>query len=368
MTEYLYASEMWRASNCPGSVRLVRRLQRSGERGETAEGKYGRDLHSLTEDVVNGKIEAESIADEKQRLAVLRCIEFLKGRAVMGETEKPLYILVRGALIASCRADLISVSEGVVTIPDWKFYRAPLEAEEWQWQALTMQVAALQEHKECHVAVAVAYLPIMKLTYEHRLDRSMLDEAALQIYNVYQRANAEEPSFQAGPWCVRCRALSTCPAAQESMMDLCRITGFDEVRRDDGALPKVAVIKRRVYSEVEQWSRGRFLGYLEALPFLQPLAEAMKDRLRRELVAGKAHTHWGLKDVRNPREGTVKAVKAALGDHLSPEELDACCKPQFGLVQDALRSKGLSPDEIYELLRPFERGWKKALERRAYDR
>ena len=203
MSHYLYASQMWRAQNCPGSVKATRREKSRGKLGPP-EAEYGIELHIMAEEVINGQLELERIP-EPERAYIERCIEFLKGRELKGETETPLFVLVKGELIASCRADLVSVDDtaseqtGQVVIPDWKFYRAPLEKYEWEAQGITMCAAALQEHKECHVAIAIAYLPILDMTYECRLDREMLDETVIQIYHTYLDANKEDPELHAGP-------------------------------------------------------------------------------------------------------------------------------------------------------------------------
>ncbi len=181
MNLYLYASEMWRARNCPGSVKATRK-EKSAARGGTGEAQYGRELHKMTEEVIRGKLDAGTIA-EPERGYIERCISFLKGRDIVGETESPLFLLVKGELIASCRADLLYVNKAAleVVIPDWKFYRAPLEREEWKWQALTMCAAALQEHKDCSTATAIAYLPVLDMTYAHVLYREFLEEKVLQV-------------------------------------------------------------------------------------------------------------------------------------------------------------------------------------------
>lgn len=364
MKLYLYASEMWRAINCPGSVKATRKPRESHAGGGTGEAQFGWELHKVAEEVIDGKLELEQVA-EPERTYISRCLTFLKGRELAGETESPLFLLVGGELVASCRADLLSVNPGAgeVVIPDWKFYRAPLDPMEWQWQALTMQAAALQEHKDCHVAVAVAYLPVLDMTYEYRLDRELLEETTLQIYGTFLEANKPQPRLSPGPWCGRCGHLADCAAVSGAVEELAE--GLDlAALRDLAPPPTVAVIKEKLYVEVEKWSRGRFLGYLQVLPVLRPLIEALTDRLRRELAQGIHHTDWELKDKRKPRVGTAHAVRTALRDFFTPTEFDAFLKPQFGKIKAALLEKGLTEEKVVEILEPFDEGTRKDLARR----
>lgn len=357
---YLYASQMWRAQNCPGSVKATRREKSSGGT-RPPEAEYGRELHKMAQEVIDGDLEIDQIP-EPERGYIERCIEFLKGRELKGETETPLFVLVKGELIASCRADLLSVKDGVVTIPDWKMYRAPLEKYEWEAQGITMCAAALQEHKDCHVAIAIAYLPILDMTYECRLDRELLDETVIQIYHTFTQANKEDPELHAGAWCARCEALTTCPAAAASISSVASAANF-ELIRTPGDLPTVKVMERHFLSEIEKWSRGRFLGYVELLPFLQPLVDMLKKRLHRDLEKGQSHTHWKLTDKRNNRKGTVLELRRVLGDRFTPEEIDAMCSPRIGDVVAALKSEGYSDEDIDKLLEPFDQGRRDQLTR-----
>ena len=366
MTElYLYASEMWRARNCPGSVKATRK-ERSATRGGTGEAQYGYELHRMTEEVIGGKLKVEAI-DEPERGYIERCISFLKGRDIVGETESPLFLLVKGELIASCRADLLHVNKKAreVVIPDWKFYRAPLEPDEWGWQAFTMCAAALQEHKDCDTAVAIAYLPVLDMTYERVLFRHLLEETTLEIYETYQAANQTRPALNPGAWCARCEHLAGCPAAQGVMSDIAVAADLEAIRTP-GKPPTVALMRQHFYSEIEKWSRGRFLGYLKALPFLRPLLEALTDRLRRELAQGISHTSWELSEKNKPRKGSVRALRKALGDLFSYDEIDDLCAPAFTRVTKALKRRGLSEEEIAKRLEPFDQGKTDSL-RRIYE-
>jgi hypothetical protein len=316
----------------------------------------------MAEEVIDGKLELEQIS-ETEREYIERCIKFLEGRELKGETETPLFILVRGELIASCRADLLSVGdEGEVVIPDWKFYRAPLDSDEWEWQGKTMCAAALQEHKNCHVAVAVAYLPILDMTYDCRLDRELLDETVLDIYHTYTQANKEDPELNAGAWCARCEALTNCPAAATSIASIASAANF-EVIRTPGDLPIVKVMERHFFSEMQKWSRGRFAGYVELLPFLQPLVDALKKALHSDIEKGNTYTHWKLVNRRNNRKATVSELRKVLGDLFTPKEIDEMCTPRVGDVAKALAKRGYKEAEIDTMLEPFDQGRRDQLTR-----
>lgn len=365
MSYYLYASQMWRAMNCPGSVKATRREKSSGGSG-SPEATFGRELHKMTEEVIDGKLNIERIS-EPERDYILRCIEFLKGKELKGETETPLFLLVAGELIASSRADLLSVGdEGEVVIPDWKFYRAPLDSDEWEWQGKTMCAAALQEHKNCHVAVAVAYLPILDMTYDCRLDRGLLTETVIEIFNTWQAANKEDPELNAGSWCARCEALTSCPAAAASITDLALQANFEAIRTP-GSLPTVKVMERHFLSELNKWSRGRFAGYVELLPFLQPLVDALKKALHEDIEKGHLHTNWKLVDRRNNRKATVSELRKVLGDlyqvGFTSEEIDAMCTPRIGDVAKALAKKGYTEVQIDTMLETFDQGSRDQLTR-----
>ena len=317
----------------------------------------------MAEEVIRGKLKADMIA-APEREYIDRCIDFLKGRDLTGETESPLFLLVKGELVASCRADLLNVNKkaGEVVIPDWKFYRAPLNPDEWKWQALTMCAAALQEHKDCQVAVAIAYLPVLNMTYDHLLYRDELEETIGQVYEAYLEANKTRPELNTGAWCARCGHLADCPAAQGVIEDLAAAADLERIRTP-GVVPTVDVMRRHFYTEIDKWSRGRFLGYLEALPFLRPLAEALTERLRRELVQGISHAQWELSEKNKPRKGSVRALRKVLGDLFTSDEIDELCVPSFGQIKKALKHRGKTEEEIFDILLPFDQGTTEALRR-----
>lgn len=357
MTVHLYASTMWRAVSCPGSVKA----ERAAGNRDTPEAAWGREMHKLMEEVFADEITLSSIP-EPERSYVHRCLGFLCSRGIddVSLTEKRLFVLgSRGALLASCRADLISVSEGVVTIPDWKFYREPLEEYEWVYQADTMCAAALQEYPDCGRATAIAYLPVLDRSYEHGVDRIAMSLSVESIRAAHAVANVEEPPLHAGPWCARCSALAACPAALDSVGELAKQVNLEAIRGEE-KLPTVSVMKERFLGEIDTWSRGRFQGAVELLPFLPALTAAIKERLRAEIKEGINHTSWELKPKRLPRSGAAADVRKVLSGHLGAETFnwDQFFEPRFGKIAEALKKRGKSDEEIREILRPFEQGKK----------
>lgn len=372
MSLHLYASSTWRATNCPGSVRAQGHgdSTRATEPPATPEAEYGREMHLLIEEVIDGKVKLESI-DEPGRTYIERCLEFLKERGIEGGlTEKRLFVLgPRGVLLASCRADLLSVSGKEVTIPDWKLYHAPMEAKEWEWQGLTMCAAALQEYPEAETATAIAYLPILGHTNEAAMDRPALEAFVNEaILPAWEAANEESPPLRPGDWCARCSALAGCPAALDSVGELAKSMDLEKIRGEE-KLPTVKVMTERFYDQISTWSRGRYSGAVELLPFLPALTDAIKLRLRDELAKGINHTSWELKGKNLPRAGSVSDVRSVLADHYKywlddPEEFLKLCKPSFGEIQKFLKEDDKTPDEIREILQPFEQGETKELRRR----
>lgn len=367
MNYYLYASHMWRARNCPGSVKATRREKTDDDSpggSGTPEASYGRELHKLTEEVINGKVELGSI-QEPERSYVGNCIQFLAGRELQGETETPLFVLVKGELIASCRADLLSVQgemvdgeleQHEVVIPDWKFYRGKLETNEWQWQGITMCAAALQQYPDCTSAVALAYLPIHDITYDCRLSREQLDETVGQIYETYLQVNEETPELHPGPWCARCEHLSNCPAAKATITDLATQADLEAIWAPGQELAPVKTLDAHFYNEITKWSRGRFLGFVDLLPFLPSLLKGLQTRLKADIAKGHLHRHYKVTHPRKPRKGPVSELRAVLGDRFTSEEFDELCKPAWGDVKKALQAQGMSENRIDELLERFDQG------------
>ena len=115
-------------------------------------------------------------------------------------------------------------------------------------------------------------------------------------------------------------------------------------------------MERHFISEIEKWSRGRFLGYVELLPFLQPLVDMLKKRLHRDLEKGHLHTHWKLLNKRNNRKGSVRELRRVLGGRFTSEEIDDMCSPRFGDVDKALVAQGMNGEDIAALLEPFDDG------------
>jgi hypothetical protein len=225
-----------------------------------------------------------------------------------------------------------------------------------------MCAAALQEHSECHVAIAIAYLPILDTTYSISLDREQLEETVLEIYHTYTQANKEDPELHAGAWCARCDALTNCPAAATSIASVASAANF-EVIRTPGDLPTVKHMERHFLSEVDKWSRGRFAGYVELLPFLQPLVDMLKKRLHRDIEKGNTYTHWKLSNRRNNRKASVSELRKVLGDLFTPTEIDAMCSPRVGDVAKALAKKGYKEEQIDTMLEPFDQGRRDQLTR-----
>ena len=311
-------------------------------------------MHRLMEEIVSGKILGVSIP-EPERTYIERCLNFLADKREEGvpfDTEKRLFVLgPRGLLLASCRADLFGhIPE--LTIYDWKFYREPLEEREWEWQARVMAVAALQEHPGEDVCWAVAYLPVLDRTYERVFYRADLEKHLGQIASAHYAANLPVPRLIPGAWCARCRALASCPAAQEALMDLAKDMNLESIRTQR-PIPTVSRQRTVLYGEIETWSRGRFQGAVELLPFLPALVDAIRLRLRRELAEGLIHTQYELKPKALPRKGEVRDVRKALLDYLSPEEIDGCLVPSFTRLDAALKKKGYSGEQIRRLLERF---------------
>lgn len=351
---HLRAHNASRVSDCPGSLQF----QYAGKATKTDNPsmKFGREMHSLTEEVLKGEVLLEEIEDDDHRAWVERCLNFIMTTIVgtsLGQepwkdgrvdSEVPLFVLgQRGEHIASCRADAVCWrDEKTLIIPDWKFYRDPLDFQEHQLQLLVMCVAALQTYK-ADVAQGILYLPIVDMTYNLDLTRELLPEAEIQLEEIWKDANADKPVLQSGKWCARCPCLVRCPTALESISKIERevdLAKYTQMSLDD--LPTVQAQTVGILNRIHKLSPARVRRLVELYPLLAPLQDAIRAKLREDLERdATSHVGWELKERRSKAKGEIKALRSVAGDfNISAEEFEKkCVSVSVAKVRDLLAAK-----------------------------
>lgn len=331
MTHHLRAHNASRVSNCPGSLRL----QYGGKREDVDNPNkaFGREMHSLVEDVIGGELPLEEIEDEEHREWVGRCVDFIVDNVSDLENydirlERPLFVLGRrGEHIASARADcLIRESGGSAIVPDWKFYRFPLNFEEHQLQLLVMCVGVLQEFPKVDVVQGILYLPILNHTHNLDLSRDLLDEALIQLELVWEEGNAAEPQLTPGAWCAQCPCLARCPAAIKSIRKIDDEVGLEKYL-EMPKLPAIRAMTTGILKRIHTLSPARFRRLVELFPLLAPLQDAIRTKLRADLERDAAsHVGWELKERRGPASASPEDLRTVAGDFdISREEFDKEC-------------------------------------------
>jgi hypothetical protein len=330
-------------------------------------------MHAITEEVLDGKVLLEEIKDEEHRKWVGRCVEFVLDNTLAREVsrpyrlETPLFVLGKqGQHIASARADAVLWRDDqTLVIPDWKFYRDPLDFEEHRLQLLVMCVAALQTYK-ADVAQGILFLPIVNMTYNLDLTRDMLAEAEIQLEEIWKAINVDQPKLHSGKWCARCPCLARCPTALESLskieadVDLAKYTSMS---RED--LPSVQAQTMGILKTIHRLSPARVRRLVELYPLLAPLQDAIKAKLREDLERdATSHVGWELKERRAKATGDLRDLRTVAGDfNISAEEFEKCISVSVAKVRDALadKLKVANPDvpkraimkEVMETLEPI---------------
>jgi hypothetical protein len=335
-------------------------------------------MHALVDEALEEKIKPEEIVDDDHRAWISRCLHFITTTIVgtsLGqepwkdgkvESEVSLFVLgQRGEHIASCRADAVCWrDEETLIIPDWKFYRQPLDPEEHKLQLLVMCVAALQHYEKAKVAQGILYLPVVDEVYNLDVTRDQLAEKEMELEAIWRLANQEHPRLESGKWCARCPCLARCPTALRAISKIeeeCNLAEYT----GDVKLPTLQAMTMGILKRIHKMSPARVRRLVELFPLLAPLQDAIRVKLREDLERdATSHVGWELKDRRGPAKGDLKALRTVAGDfNISAEEFEKCISVSVAKVRDALadKLKVANPDvpkraimkEVMETLEPI---------------
>jgi hypothetical protein len=233
----------------------------------------------------------------------VRCIQFCleAARDLIAKHEiAPDDVLVEHRLdmtdlgMAGGTADLVLVVPfKLVLVIDWKFtFMDQGDATDHdQLQAYATAAASTFKAQEVIVYLIAPRADKASRVTSATFDADTLRDNATWTRAVVARATAERPELRASyDACIYCRALTTCPAARKCIMDAqeaLAVLGTPTTADDLGELASAAKLAEK-------------------------FAEAGKELVRSEMIAGKAATGWKLGSPRATR--AVVDVPAALAE------------------------------------------------------
>jgi hypothetical protein len=274
---------------CPGSVGLsqVVGIDREGDNFPADEGtaahlilerclRDDRDAFEFCGDtVIVGENKTEILVDDEMMLGVQEALDTVRSlvtKDTVLHTEKTVQYANHDDAWGTADVILFGVRHGVLTVIDFKYGKAPVEAEaNPQLLCGAAGVRRMLEESGSSKKVMVKYVDLIiiqprvamgkTIKYAARIDRKQLlawekKTLAPAVRAVFHK----KPKYATGEHCTYCPALVNCPTFNAETKEIVEVTEINVPARTDGSLVRIyekAALVRKLLYAVEDELRGR---------------------------------------------------------------------------------------------------------------